>query len=84
MHRALATLSAVTLGTGGCVWYAHYQQSSEKARMHEGVLRDIAKEEEEKRRVLEAVLPVGGSVGGSELACESGVCALATKRIRVE
>jgi hypothetical protein len=83
MNRAIATLSMVTLGTGGCVWYAHYQQSSEKARMHEGVLRDIAKEEEEKRRVLDAAMPVGGN-GGSDLACESGVCALATKRIRVE
>ena len=68
------------MGTAGFVWYAHYQQTSERARMHEGVLRDIAREEEEKRRAREVV----SFNASSEEVCESGVCSLSKKRIRVE
>jgi len=48
--------------------------------MHEGVLRDIAREEEEKRRALK-ISTVNTS---NDENCESGVCSLAKKRIRVD
>jgi hypothetical protein len=49
MNRASLTLGTVVAVTAGVVVYVHLNQEWEKARMHEGVLRDKAREVERKR-----------------------------------
>ena len=44
--------------------------------MHEGVLRDLAREKEEEAAAAAATATAGGS------ACASGVCDLAVRRMR--
>ena len=78
MQRALQFLGLACAGSAGAAYYAHWQQRSEKHRMHQGVVRDMAREEAERR----------AAAGGTQLdtlaaaACEGDVCALATRRIR--
>jgi hypothetical protein len=41
MERALRYLFLSCAGSAGAAYYAHWQQRTEKARRHEGVVRDI-------------------------------------------
>ena len=75
MQRARGVLVLSSLASIGFIFYAHDQQVRERARMHEGVLRDLAREKEE-----EAAAAAAG--GGAEPDCASGVCNLAVKRMR--
>ena len=82
MQRALATLAVASAGAAAATFYAHWQQITEKERMHAGVLRDLAREEAAARRMAldaAAALPAGDGSGG---ACDSGICDLSTKRVR--
>lgn len=67
MNRGIAALGAACCVTGGTVWFVLARQRAEKARMHQGVLRDIATEELEKEAAD---------------ACEGGVCELKSGRFR--
>ncbi|KAL6714053.1 hypothetical protein ACLMJK_008547 [Lecanora helva] len=44
------TLAGTTLGAIGIVVLVHYQQQSEKAAMHAGVIRDIEQQRVKKER----------------------------------
>ena len=69
IQRAVGVLCVSCAASAGAAYYAHWQQRSEKERMHQGVLRDMAREQ-----ALEAARALDD--------CEGGVCSLATKRIR--
>jgi hypothetical protein len=56
--------------------YAHWKQVSDRERMHAGVLRDIAKEQQE----LAAKAAASGAL--ADVVCESGVCDLKVVRSR--
>ncbi len=80
MHRALGVLGLACAGSAAAAYYAHWQQRSEKARMHAGVLRDLAREEAEKTaasQTLQGVLPAA-----EVPPCEGDVCSLSVKRTR--
>ena len=81
MERALRILLLSCAGSAGAAYYAHWQQRSEKARMHEGVVRDLAREAAEAARGLQQTTL---DAAAAEAPCEGGICALAVKRIRVE
>jgi len=78
MQRAMAYLACASTFTASFCFYAHWKQLDDYKRMHAGVLRDIAKEEQEK--ILAAALPPADDVAGGD--CESGVCALKKTRFK--
>jgi len=82
MNRAWATLGAVAAATSGCIYFVHWRQASERARMHQGVLRDIAKEEEEKRTALAAALAQPVPADAAARACDGDICELVQTRFR--
>jgi hypothetical protein len=84
MQRAVVFLGSAFVASGGAVFYAHYQQRSEKARMHAGVLRDIALEKLEKMEaaLLTDAIATAGAGTGEGAACDNGVCTLVKKRLR--
>jgi hypothetical protein len=83
MERALRILLLSCAGSAGAAYYAHWQQRTEKARMHEGVVRDLAREAAEAARGLQQTT-LDAAAAATEAPCDSGICALAVKRIRVE
>ncbi|XP_014598501.1 protein PET117 homolog, mitochondrial [Polistes fuscatus] len=53
----MSTLAKLTFGTccllsGGIIGYVHYKQQDDRKRLHEGVLRDI---ERQQRRKIENI-----------------------------
>ena len=90
MERALRFLFLSCAGSAGAAYYAHWQQRTEKARMHEGVVRDMAREAAENAaaaasaatRTLQQDTLLHAAA--AEAPCDTGICALAVKRIRVE
>lgn len=90
MDRALRFLFLSVAGSAGAAYYAHWQQRSEKERMHQGVVRDMAREAAENAAAAAAAAARGqhgalaAAVDAAAPPCEGGICALSTKRIRVE
>lgn len=82
MNRAWATLGVVAAATSGCVYFVHWRQQAERARMHQGVLRDIAKEEDEKRTALAAALAQPVPADAASRACDGEICELVQTRFR--
>jgi len=96
MNRAWATLGVATVAAVGATWYAHMAQVWQRNRMHEGVLRDIAKEAREQLAVIQAVQDARAADGTAGLAvaagagatgttgpvCENGICDLSATRFR--
>lgn len=76
MNRAYAVLGVVSTLAVGAMAYAHIAQRQQKARMHQGVLRDI---EREKAEAAAAAATAAGT-GGVE--CVNGVCDLSATRFR--
>jgi len=50
LKRPIIFLSAVTVTTIGVIYHTHWKQESDKAIMHQGVIRDI---EREKQRLAQ-------------------------------
>ncbi len=71
MRRAYATLGAAAATAGVAIFYAHYNQVTEKKRMHAGVRNDILRE----RAAAEAA-------ASAAAACEGDICALSETRFR--
>lgn len=81
MQRAWATLGLASGTAGVAIFYAHYNQVTEKKRMHAGVLNDILKE----RAAAEAAAAAAAaapSVSAGAPDCESGICDLSQTRFR--
>lgn len=49
-RAAKLTLASTSIGAIGIVVFVHYQQNSEKAAMHAGVIRDIEQQRIKKER----------------------------------
>jgi hypothetical protein len=77
MQRARSVLALTSILSVGFIFYAHDQQVRERARMHEGVLRDLAREKEE-----EAAAATSAAATAAAPDCASGVCDLAVRRVR--
>jgi hypothetical protein len=91
MDRALRFLCLSVAGSAGAAYYAHWQQRSEKERMHQGVVRDMAREAAENAAAAAAAAARGqhdalaaAVDAAAPPPCEGGICALSVKRIRVE
>ncbi|XP_065076661.1 protein PET117 homolog, mitochondrial [Ochlerotatus camptorhynchus] len=41
-------LLGACIGTGGIIGYVHYKQTSDRAKLHEGVIRDIQRQQQRK------------------------------------
>lgn len=97
MNRAYVTLGLVCAATAGGIGFVHWRQQDERARMHKGVLRDIAKEQmEASARAAAAAaagVPSSAVVAAASLAaplpsdpkaraCEGDICDLAQTRFR--
>ena len=72
MNRGIAALVAASGITGGTIWFVLERQRSERARMHQGVLRDIEAEAFEKATAESSV----------DRECDNGVCELKATRFR--
>lgn len=72
MNRGVVALIAACGVAGGTVWTVLARQRSERERMHQGVLRDIASEAQERAAAAQ-------TQGGD---CEGGVCDLKATRFR--
>ena len=72
MNRGVVALIAACGVAGGTVWTVLARQKAERDRMHQGVVRDIAAEVQE--RAAEAT--------AGALDCEGGVCDLKATRFR--
>ena len=89
MDKALRILFLSCAGSAGAAYYAHWQQRSEKERMHQGVVRDMAREAAENAAASAAAAAarpgaLAAAIDAAAPPCEGGICALAVKRIRVE
>lgn len=72
MNRGVAALVAACGVAGGTVWTVLARQKAERDRMHQGVVRDIAAEAQERAAEAKA----------DAVDCEGGVCDLKATRFR--